>query len=115
MRPLAGRRNENVMEDEKDEEGASEDEEFLFQPRLRDLDKPEELHKYWIELKDRETIETVRCHEMVVDGLVVRFLLRLKAGGAFLALMVPLDHVDAIEEQLYDEDDWCCDGEYRGP
>lgn len=99
--------------EEEDEGAGPEEEELIFQPRLRDLDAPGELRQYTLEFKDRDSTETVRCHEVLVEGGVVRFTLRLKAGGSFLALMVPLGRVDAIEEELYDEEYWGFDHEYR--
>ncbi len=110
---MEGKRNEGDTGDGDEEDERIEDEESIFQPRLRDLDKPEELHQFCIELKGQEYTETVRCHEIATSEGAVRFLLRRKGGGTFLAVLYPLDRVQAIEEELYDEDIWCLEGEYR--
>jgi hypothetical protein len=66
-----------------------------------------------MELRDQSRTETVRCHEMALGDGVVRFMIRLKNGTPFLVGLYPLDRISSIDENLYGEEDWYFDTEYR--
>ncbi len=84
-----------------------------LQPRLRDLARGKEMRQFWLEFKDQDRIEEVRCHEMVAGDGVVRFLLHVKGGRTSMVVMYPLHRIQSIEEHLYDAEGWGSDDEYR--
>jgi len=71
------------------------------------------MRQFWLEFKDQDRIEKVRCHEMVAGDGVVRFLLHVKGGSTSIVVLYPLTRIQTIEEHLYDEEFWESDDEYR--
>jgi hypothetical protein len=110
-----GERQERPDGDIGDEDFAGSDEAAgpHLQPRLRDLARGKEMRQFWLEFKDQDRIEEVRCHEMVAGDGVVRFLLHVKGGRTSMVVLYPLTRIQTIEEHLYDEENWESDDEYR--